>query len=252
MVISANPPNLVPPPQVLEVNPLVTAPTVEQTGSFAPPTVSATTGLISNPQRVYDDLHDIAGWIRCGGNHREEVCQEKYPWEYIAPYYGSVDFGQGFFSIPMMDSDAQPIEQLNYAHIIVETGEVNVEHEFNVRADSMNINWRFFAKPVTATEFCIRFPNAKSIDELAHFGKLFMKMVPGAISRIAKWNGGGPRVPTYAKTKICQLSAPIDLARVSCFGRLHRQTPLSDLCLEIANRVGFGRAHLCFSLTVWF
>jgi hypothetical protein len=101
------------------------------------------------------------------GNHKEEVCQEKDPWEYIAPYYGSVDFGQGYFSIPVMDSDSQPIKQLNYAHITVETGEVtcrDIEHEFNVWADSMNINWRFFAKPISNSEFCTRFPNAKSID----------------------------------------------------------------------------------------
>jgi hypothetical protein len=53
----------------------------------------------------------------------------------------------------------------------------------------MQINWKFFAKPVSATEFRTRFPNAKSIDELAHFDKLFMKTVPGAIIRLVKWNG---------------------------------------------------------------
>jgi hypothetical protein len=192
MVISANPMIPVPPPQGLEVNLPAITPTPKQTGSFAPPAVSATAGLARNSLRGRDDLHDIAGCIRCGGNHREEVCQEKDPWEYIAPYYGSVDFGQGFFSIPVMDSDSQPIEQLNYAHITIETGEVtcrDIEHEFNVWADSMNINWRFFAKPVSNSEFRTRFPNAKSIDELAHFGKLFMKTVSGAVIRIVKWNG---------------------------------------------------------------
>jgi hypothetical protein len=53
----------------------------------------------------------------------------------------------------------------------------------------MHINWKFFAKSVSATEFRTRFPNAKSIDELAHVGKLFMKTVPGAIIRLVKWNG---------------------------------------------------------------
>jgi hypothetical protein len=73
---------------------------------------------------------------------------------------------------------------MNYAHIIVEAGEVtcrDIEHEFNVWADSMQINWRFFAKIVSPTEFRTRFPNTKSINELAHFGKLFMKTVAGAI-----------------------------------------------------------------------
>jgi hypothetical protein len=124
MVISTNLPNPAVFPQAIEANPPVPAPTPEQTGSFASSAVSATTGLNRNLQRVRDDLHDIASCIRCGGNHREEVCQEKDPWEYIAPYYGSVDFGQGFFSIPVMDSDSQPIEQLNYAHITVEAGDV--------------------------------------------------------------------------------------------------------------------------------
>jgi hypothetical protein len=46
--------------------------------------------------------------------------------------------------------------------------------------------------------------------------------------------GGGPRVPTPAKMKICQMFVLIDLAGVSCFGRLHRQNPLDASCLEIA------------------
>jgi hypothetical protein len=33
----------------------------------------------------------------------------------------------------------------------------------------------------------------------------------GACSSALKNKGGGPRVPTYAKTKICLLSAPINL-----------------------------------------
>jgi hypothetical protein len=60
----------------------------------------------------------------------------------------------------------------------------------------------------------------------------------GACSSALKNKGGGPRVPTYTKTKICQLSAPIDLAGVSCSGRLRRQTLLGDSCLEIAGSGG--------------
>jgi hypothetical protein len=74
----------------------------------------------------------------------------------------------------------------------VEKGDLNcrnIEHEFNVWAESMKINWRFFAKEVSPTEFRTRFPSAKAIDELAHFGKLFMKTVPGAIISLVKWAG---------------------------------------------------------------
>jgi hypothetical protein len=48
---------------------------------------------------------------------------------------------------------------------------------------------RFFAKEVSSTEFRIRFPSAKAIDELAHFGKLFVRTVPGAIISLEKLAG---------------------------------------------------------------
>jgi hypothetical protein len=128
----------------------------------------------------------------CGGDHHISVCQECEPGDYKAPFFGSEEFGSGFYSIPVPDEDNYPVEQLNYAHITVEKGEVNcrnIEHEFNVWAESMKINWRFFAKEVSATEFRTRFPSAKTIEELAHFGKLFMRTVPGAIISLEKWAG---------------------------------------------------------------
>jgi hypothetical protein len=128
--------------------------------------------------------------LNCGGEHHISVCQERDPWEYKAPFFGSEEFGSGFYSIPVPEEDNYPVEQLNYAHITVEKGEVNcrnIEHEFNVWAESMKINWRFFAKEVSATEFRTRFPSAKAIEELAHFGKLFMRTVPGAIISLEKW-----------------------------------------------------------------
>jgi hypothetical protein len=51
----------------------------------------------------------------------------------------------------------------------------------------MKINWWFFAKEVSSTEFITRFPSAKAIEELPHFGKLFMRTVPGAIMSLEKW-----------------------------------------------------------------
>jgi hypothetical protein len=47
----------------------------------------------------------------------------------------------------------------------------------------------FFAEEVSSTEFRTRFLSAKAIDELAHFGKLFMRTVPGAIISLEKWYG---------------------------------------------------------------
>jgi hypothetical protein len=45
-------------------------------------------------------------------------------------------------------------------------------------------------------------------------------------------------------------SLPIWL--VWCSRRLHRWTPLGASCLDIADRMRFGHALLCFYLTVWF
>jgi hypothetical protein len=51
---------------------------------------------------------------------------------------------------------------------------------------------------------------------------------------------------------ICRIHVPIDLAEVSCFGRLHRHTPLGDSCLEIAGSGGIWSCAPIFSLTIWF
>jgi hypothetical protein len=110
----------------------------------------------------------------------------------LCTFFGSEEFGSGVYSIHVPESEVQTLYQLNYAHITVEKGIVNcrnIEHEFNISADSMKINWRFFAKEVSSTEFRTIFPNAKSIEELAHFGKSFMKTMPDAIITIEKWSG---------------------------------------------------------------
>jgi hypothetical protein len=101
---------------------------------------------------------------------------------YVAPSFGCADFDQSSSSITVPDSEITTFDQMNYAHIIVEQGTDtcrDVEHKFNVWADSMQINWRIFAKEISPMDFRARFPNAKSIEELAHFGKLFMRTIPG-------------------------------------------------------------------------
>jgi hypothetical protein len=48
---------------------------------------------------------------------------------------GISDFDQGFYSISVIESDVQPLDQLNYAHKTVEYGEVNcknIEHELSI------------------------------------------------------------------------------------------------------------------------
>jgi hypothetical protein len=43
-----------------------------------------------------------------------------------------------------------------------------------------------------------------------------------------------------------------DLAEVSCSGRLCRQTALGVSAWKLLDRLGFGQAHPCFYLDVWF
>jgi hypothetical protein len=107
-------------------------------GSFAPPlvTVPVVVPIRQHAAAVSDRLI----CARCGSNHLLEVCQDREPWEYIAPYHGSEEFGSGFYSIPAAELESPPLDQMNYAHITVEKGEVNcrdIEHEFDVWADSM-------------------------------------------------------------------------------------------------------------------
>jgi hypothetical protein len=45
---------------------------------------------------------------------------------------------------------------------------------------------------------------------------------------------------------ICLMPALFDLAGVSSSGRLRLRTPLGISCIEIASRMGFGRAHNVF------
>jgi hypothetical protein len=74
-----------------------------------------------NPRVENSNLNQrMFGCENYGGNHNSYVCQEKDPWEYVAPFLGSTYFGQGFFSILVPDVDMQPMEQLNYAHISIE------------------------------------------------------------------------------------------------------------------------------------
>jgi hypothetical protein len=64
-----------------------------------------------------------------------------------------------------------------------------MEHEFQVWSDTMGYKWRFYVKVAAENQFVTRFPNAKCIEELSHFGNFFMKTVPDAIIKIEKWAG---------------------------------------------------------------
>jgi hypothetical protein len=107
------------------------------------------------------------GCLNCGKNHHVSICQDRDPWEYKAPYYGSPDFGQGFYVIPDVEAEVQSLELLNYAQITVVRGEAtfrDMEHEFQVWSDSMGYKWRFYVKVAAENQYITRFPNAKCIE----------------------------------------------------------------------------------------
>ena len=81
----------------------------------------------------------------------------------MAPFFGSTDFDQGFYSIPAVESEVRDQDKLH--------------------------NWRFFAKKKSESEFQIRFPSAKCIDELPHFGGFIMRTKPEVMIEIKKWSG---------------------------------------------------------------
>jgi hypothetical protein len=74
-------------------------------GSSVPPLVTATNTVPTRQQRSAP-LSTVC--TRCGLNHLLEVCQEREPWEYVATYYGSEEFGSGFYSIPAAELESPP------------------------------------------------------------------------------------------------------------------------------------------------
>jgi hypothetical protein len=59
-------------------------------------------------------------------------------------------------------------------------------------------------------------------------------------------------VPPRPNMRIYRRPFFMDLVGVTCSGRLHRRTPLGDHAWRLLDWMGFGRAHPCFYLTVWF
>jgi hypothetical protein len=48
--------------------------------------------------------------MNCCGEHHFDVSQSREPWDYKAPFYGSEEFGSGFYSIPVSEVENQPVE----------------------------------------------------------------------------------------------------------------------------------------------
>lgn len=79
---------------------------LELAGSSVPPSAPASTALIGRRNDGIRSGSLVIIYGRCGGNHHVSICQDRDPWEYNEPFFGSEEFGSGFYSIHVPDSDA--------------------------------------------------------------------------------------------------------------------------------------------------
>jgi hypothetical protein len=78
-------------------------------GSCVPPSAAAASRDVTLSTLPFQSImnENSLGCLNCGKNHHISICQERDPWEYRVPYYGSLDFGQGFYLIPDVVAEVQ-------------------------------------------------------------------------------------------------------------------------------------------------
>jgi hypothetical protein len=109
----------------LNISPLDPA-VPESVGSSVPPPIPCLN--VTGPKAANNRFIKFKGsCLNCCVEHHIEVCQNREPWEYKAPFFGSEEFRSGFYSIHVPEIESQPVEQLNYAHITVEKGKLIAE-----------------------------------------------------------------------------------------------------------------------------
>lgn len=128
---------------------------------------------------------------RCGQEgHVARVFSEKKAWDNLAPFCGLAAPGQGFFFIESDKSDKGIGDMSSTALITILSGEMTakqVEHEFRMKAGPQS-TWRWYAKKVGDKSFQLRFPNPRTIDDLAFYAGLSMGTLPEITFKVEKWN----------------------------------------------------------------
>jgi hypothetical protein len=113
----------------------------------------------------------------CGDVHvKKLIFPEFRPGEAVAPFVGSAVPGSRFFVIPDI-RNAAPAKKMHQVVVEVVEGDASanqIEKEFTQWAGS-TCTWRFYAKPMSAKKFLMRFPSAKDIDAWIHFGRTNMR-----------------------------------------------------------------------------
>ncbi|KQK08343.1 hypothetical protein BRADI_2g41291v3 [Brachypodium distachyon] len=131
--------------------------------------------------------------LGCGGcdNLGNEVmqCPERKPWDYVAPYYGSPEFDQGFYSIPVHRASVAVKEKMFYGLITVIKGPVgarDIEAKLQGLAGP-ECTWRFFARSITDSQFLVRFPTEKLLSDVSYFPSVTMRSIANALMKVEKW-----------------------------------------------------------------
>jgi hypothetical protein len=125
----------------------------------------------------------------CGDVHTEKfVFYEPQPWEVAAPFVGAAVPSNGFFVIPDI-RNAAPAKKIYQGVVEVLEGDVSanqLEHEFSQWA-GVSCNWRWYAKPMPAKKFLMRFPSARDIDAWVHFGRKNLRTVQNVVVKVVPW-----------------------------------------------------------------
>jgi hypothetical protein len=119
----------------------------------------------------------------CGDVHDENlVFFEPQPWEVAAPFVGAAVPGNVFFVIPDI-RNAAPAKKIFQGVVEVLEGDISanqLENEFTQWARN-SCNWRWYAKPMSANKFLMRFPSSRDIDAWIHFGRTNLRTVQNVV-----------------------------------------------------------------------
>lgn len=138
--------------------------------------------------------------MRCDKEgHVARVCAEKMTWDFIALFFGFSAYGQGFHFIKSSAAKEGIKDMSNTALITVTirtTIAKKIENEFKIIAGPES-TWRWYAKKEDENKFQMRFPNTKSIDDVAFFTKMRMRSLPAVLFKVEKWNNSasGSKAP---------------------------------------------------------
>jgi len=62
-----------------------------------------------------------------------------------------------------------------------------IENEFKMKAGPNSL-WRWYAKRIGEGKYQMRFPNSQTIEDLAHFTEMRMRLMPEVVIKLEKWN----------------------------------------------------------------